>query len=48
MILLVGAGQIERPTACAQGSFRPLAESAYFQVVRFQADAGGLLRTIEV
>ena len=47
LILLVGAGRFERPTPCAQGRFRPFAETACFLMLRFQADAASLLRLVE-
>jgi hypothetical protein len=42
-----GAGRFERPTPCAQGSFRPNAKNAYFQSLIFQAFAGDLLRVVD-
>jgi hypothetical protein len=33
---LVGAGRFERPTPCAQGSFRPPSKTPCFQALRFQ------------
>ena len=47
-ILVVGAARFELTTPCAQGSFRHYAESACFQVLMFQADAGDLLRIVEL
>jgi len=40
---LVGAGRFERPTPCAQGSFRPQPKMPYFQLLTFQADGATLL-----
>jgi hypothetical protein len=34
--ILVGAGRFERPTPCAQGSFRPSLKMPCFQVFTFQ------------
>ena len=47
LILLVGAGRFERPTPCAQGSFRPFFETACFLMLTFQADVASLLRLVE-
>jgi len=44
---LVGAGRFERPTPCAQGSFRSIDKVPYFQRALFQSDAGSLLNTVE-
>jgi hypothetical protein len=48
LITLVGAARFELTTPCAQGSFRYLGEGACFQILTFQADAGGLLRIVEL
>jgi hypothetical protein len=47
LILLVGAGRFERPTPCAQGSFRGYSEMACFQLLLFQGDAANVLRHVE-
>jgi hypothetical protein len=44
---MVGAGRFERPTPCAQGSFRHTLEMACFQVLGFQEDAASLLQRVE-
>jgi len=47
MIPLVGAGRFERPTPCAQGSFRRIPAMPCFLVLSFKADAGILLKFVE-
>src|ERR1017187_597482 len=44
---MVGAGRFERPTPCAQGSFRPQSKMPYFQLLTFQADGANLLQLVE-
>jgi hypothetical protein len=44
---LVGAGRFERPTPCAQGSFRYPAEMVCFQALQFQKDGAHLLHLVE-
>jgi hypothetical protein len=45
---MVGAGRFERPTPCAQGSFRHRSETACFQLLPFQADGASLLQLVEL
>jgi len=44
---LVGAGRFERPTPCAQGSFRHIPKTPCFQLLTFQSDTGILLKSVE-
>ena len=41
--IMVGAGRFERPTPCAQGSFRDRLETVYFQYLLFQVDTANSL-----
>src|ERR1039458_2791530 len=43
---MVGAGRFERPTPCAQGSFRPPKKMPYSQLLTFQADGATLLQLV--
>ena len=44
---MVGAGRFERPTPCAQGSFRHSWKVPYFQLLTFQADTVLVLKPVE-
>src|ERR1035438_485993 len=43
---MVGAGRFERPTPCAQGSFRSPKKMPYSQLLTFQADGATLLQLV--